>query len=268
MRDPVGHVEVRTLLPGVEAMRATFDGVAFSPHRHDTYAVGYTETGVQAFRYRGAARQSLAGQSFVLHPDELHDGRPGDGGRFGYRTVYIDPAVVADAVGRVGLPFVADPVGADPALSRALLRLLGEWDRPVDSLGATCALGEVADALAGMGAGMGAGEVPRGAPERGVARARAFLAESTADRVEIAMLERVSGFSRWQLNRRFRAAYGVSPYRFHVLRRLAQARARLLAGCDPATAAQETGFADQAHFSRHFRKTYGISPGAWRRLNK
>ena len=36
-----------------------------------------TIAGVQAFRYRGAGRQSLPGEVFVLHPDETHDGRAG-----------------------------------------------------------------------------------------------------------------------------------------------------------------------------------------------
>src|SRR5258708_19986419 len=59
---------------GLERVEARFVGQAFSPHRHDSYAIGLTLEGVQTFRYRGAQRLCLPGECHVLHPDELHDG--------------------------------------------------------------------------------------------------------------------------------------------------------------------------------------------------
>src|SRR5258708_37711822 len=59
---------------GIERLEAYFLGQAFSPHRHDTYAVGVTLNGVQSFRYRGDQRPCLPGQVHILHPAETHDG--------------------------------------------------------------------------------------------------------------------------------------------------------------------------------------------------
>ena len=112
-------------------MRAYFRGHAFSPHRHDTYAVGVTSAGVQAFDYRGSARYSLPGQVFVLHPDERHDGRSGDGWGFGYHIAYIDPALVRVAAAAKTLPFVPEPVSKDARLLRAIPR----GRRPPDRAG-------------------------------------------------------------------------------------------------------------------------------------
>src|SRR5262245_24216991 len=79
---------------GVELFRAWFGGrsEAYQKHRHDTYAIGVTDAGVQVFDYRGAVRHSLPGEVAVLYPDELHDGRPGTREGFGYRIVYVEPA--------------------------------------------------------------------------------------------------------------------------------------------------------------------------------
>ena len=66
---------------GLERVEARFVGQAFSPHRHDSYAIGLTLEGVQTFRYRGAQRQCLPGECHVLHPDELHDGGSGSAAR-------------------------------------------------------------------------------------------------------------------------------------------------------------------------------------------
>ena len=83
---------------GVELFRARLRGRPFSRHRHDVYAIGVTEEGVQAFDYRGTVERSLPGQVFVLHPDELHDGRADGPGLFGYRQIYVNPDRIASAL--------------------------------------------------------------------------------------------------------------------------------------------------------------------------
>ncbi|MCJ2123546.1 helix-turn-helix transcriptional regulator [Methylobacterium sp. J-077] len=63
----------------------------------------------------------------------------------------------------------------------------------------------------------------------------------------------------------FRKALGVTPHRYLMERRLARARTQLASGQTIAAAAQEYGFADQAHLTRHMRRTLGMTPGAYRR---
>jgi AraC-like ligand binding domain len=109
---------------GVELFRARLRGRPFSRHRHDVYAIGVTEEGVQEFEYRGTVERSLPGQVFVLHPDELHDGRTDGPGLFGYRQIYVHPDRIVSALpaltGRPApLPF-APPVTDDPAIARVV----------------------------------------------------------------------------------------------------------------------------------------------------
>ena len=85
--------------PGLERIEARFSGHGFDPHRHDTSAIGFTLDGVQAFRYRGAARRSTRGEVFVLHPDEVHDGHAGTDAGFRYRILYVEPRLIQDALG-------------------------------------------------------------------------------------------------------------------------------------------------------------------------
>jgi AraC-like DNA-binding protein len=47
------------------------------------------------------------------------------------------------------------------------------------------------------------------------------------------------------------------------MRRLDRARSLIRRGTPLAEAAAASGFADQAHMTRHFRKTYGVSPARW-----
>jgi hypothetical protein len=107
----------------VQALEAWFTGLGYDTHRHDTYAIGLTDVGVQAFDYRGAARVALPGQVVVLHPDETHDGRAGTPEGFGYRIVYVAPARIHAAVRAIrgrpcALPFVRESVAVEPRARR------------------------------------------------------------------------------------------------------------------------------------------------------
>jgi AraC-like DNA-binding protein len=250
---------------GVERMAAFFRGHAFAPHRHDTYAVGLTSIGVQAFTYRGEMRYSMPGQAFVLHPDEKHDGQSGDDRGFGYCIAYIDPVLMLTAAGTGGLPFVRDPVSDDPRLADAIRQLVETQAGDANDVALTGSLVRLADVMSRL-AGTARTRTMRVHPP-GVQAARDLLIGNGAERVSMDELEAVSGLNRWELARQFRTVYGVSPNRFHLLRRLARAR-NLLADNRPlAEIALSCGFADQAHLSRHFKGAFGLSPARWRTLS-
>ena len=263
---PINQITALPSNNGVERMSAIFQGFSFSRHRHDTYAIGITTGGIQAFTYRGAARRSIRGQAFVLHPDEQHDGRAGDARGFSYHIAYIDPALILAATGGKTMPFVNEPVSNDAHLChavRALLLAPHDVDVEGESVRA-CSIVALSDALSRMA---GSASTPtRAINLSGVRATRDALLSAPAGKISISALERLSGMSRWQLARQFRSAYGVSPYRFQLLRRLGRVRELLLRGGPLADIAVACGFADQAHMSRHFRNAYGVSPGQWRAL--
>src|SRR5882762_10138101 len=132
--------------PGLERIEAFFSGHGFDPHRHDTYAIGFTLDGVQAFRYRGAARRSTAGEVFVLHPDELHDGHAGTSAGFRYRILYVEPRLIREAVG--ALPFVRDAVSNDALLARAIVPALADLGAPLEDLQRDQIVADLSSALA------------------------------------------------------------------------------------------------------------------------
>jgi AraC-like DNA-binding protein len=249
--------------PGIERVEARFGGPAFSLHRHDTYALGITTSGVQEFRYRGARRICLPGQLHFLHPDELHDGGPATASGFGYRILYVEPAAVGAALGGRPLPFAGEPVhDARPAMA-GLVGLLEDIDEPLDELAAAGAAAAVADALeSAAGRADAGGAIDTAA----VTAVREHLAAHPAVETRAADLERIAGIDRWAIARQFRRAFGTSPDRYRRMRRLAVARHAIAAGEPLAAVAAETGFADQSHMTRHFTRAYGLTPGRWAAL--
>ena len=253
--------------PGMERIEARFAGRAYARHRHDSYALGITLDGVQSFDYRGSRADSLAGDVIVLHPDEPHDGRAGRLGGFRYRMLYLDPAELARALGPEGgaLPFLGAGVQQDPRLKAALGPALADLARPLAPLERVQAVQDIAEALSALDPSRPK-RPPEGLSERAVAEARAYLEAHWRENVTAEEIEAVSGLDRHRLARQFRRRLGTSPHRYLVQRRLSRLRRKIAQGAALADAAVDCGFADQAHMTRHFKATYGLSPGRWRRL--
>ncbi|MDR5805617.1 AraC family transcriptional regulator [Caballeronia sp. LZ001] len=254
--DWVRHAESSS---GIERIEAFFGGKAYGWHRHDTYAIGRTMTGVQSFNYRRELRHSLPGQTMVLHPDEAHDGHAGTGDGFRYRMLYVEPAMIQAALGGRALPFISGGTTMDARVSAATEALLAQTLR--EPLAQNDALAELAFALAqaaGVTTSRDTGDYAS------AVLAKDFLLANCDRIVTMEELERATGRDRYSLSRDFRLFFGTSPYRYLTMRRLDVARRLVLTGASLADVAASAGFADQSHMTRQFTRTFGMPPARWR----
>jgi AraC-like DNA-binding protein len=252
---------------GLQRLTAQFHGHAYDPHRHETYAIGLTLAGVQAFHYRAAQRASGKGQVMVIHPDEHHDGHAAVPDGFAYRMIYVDPALIGAALGGRPPPFVLDVVSFDPVLTDILGEAFTDFPRPLEPLAADATVGRLADALARRGDA----RPPRShrtTAHPAMSRMRDFLMAEAHRTIVSTELEQLTGLDRFALARHFRAAFGTSPHRFQIGQRLVRARAMISDGVTLAEAAASAGFADQSHLTRHFAARFGITPGRWAALSR
>ena len=67
------------------------------------------------------------------------------------------------------------------------------------------------------------------------------------------------------LRRVFRAATGLSPYAYLIQLRVMRAGDLLRRGVPIAAAAVATGFVDQSHLTRTFKRYMGLPPGGFAR---
>lgn len=257
---------------GLQRLAARFGGHAYDLHRHETYAIGLTLLGVQAFHYRGARMASRAGQTMVLHPDEAHDGHAGVAAGFAYRMLYVDPAAISSALGDAPPPFISDAVSADSALAAILHDAFADFPRSLEPLAVDAIVGRLADGLA---ARADSGRPParearvnRSVALRAVGRVRDFLVAEAPRPIASEELERLSGLDRFTLARHFRAAFSTSPHRFQIGQRLVRARTMIAGGTSLSAAAAAAGFADQSHLTRHFSARFGLTPGRWAALSR
>ena len=84
-----------------------------------------------------------------------------------------------------------------------------------------------------------------------------------SDGITVEQLARIAGLGPAQFARGFKAATHESPYQYVMRRRLEEARTELARLPDPdiLNVALRFGFSDQAHFTRLFRRHFGLPPG-------
>ncbi|QHQ35130.1 helix-turn-helix domain-containing protein [Algicella marina] len=92
---------------------------------------------------------------------------------------------------------------------------------------------------------------------------RAFVLANLEQRISVETLAARAGLSRTVFNRTFREETGQSPYQWVLQLRIERSKALMAEGHSFATVAANTGFADQAHFTRAFKAAAGVPPGVW-----
>lgn len=251
----------RPRIPGVaEVLHAAWHEHAYPAHTHDTWTVLIVDRGLIGYGLDGQEHAARRTGVTVLPPGVVHDGRSVTASGFRKRVVYLEPTVLDDAlVGRaVDAPLVPDDTlrtrfaGLDRALT-------AREDVAAESL-----LALVTEGLAWhlTGRPTPLREPPSASTAR---RARDLLDADPARPVLLAEVAAELDVTVPHLVRSFTRELGLPPHRYLVGRRLDLARRRLLAGEPAADVAAATGFHDQAHLTRHFRRLLRTTPGRYQR---
>lgn len=118
--------------------------------------------------------------------------------------------------------------------------------------------------------GAGAGRIaPRAGPSGGRSRYGAIVRHIRANlsrRITVKELAGIASLSVFQLSRAFRREHATTPYRLVLDLRIQHAKDRLSAGATISETALQAGFADQSHFTRHFKRLTGMTPKRYSRM--
>jgi AraC family transcriptional regulator len=103
-------------------------------------------------------------------------------------------------------------------------------------------------------------------PQRKFRAVVAYIEEHLDNGLTLVQMAAVAHLSPYHFARQFKAAIGLPPHQYVILRRVERARQLLQAGTDLSLAevALRAGFCDQCQFSRHFKRLVGVTPGRFR----
>ena len=85
--------------------------------------------------------------------------------------------------------------------------------------------------------------------------------------ISIEQLSKSLGYHRTHLSKLFKQTVGLSPMQYLMQLRLERAKTLLDSKWTVEQIASSVGFSDPLHFSKQFRRKYGLSPSAYRKRN-
>lgn len=226
-------------------------------HEHPIAAIDLNIRGNGEGRYHRTQRVSRAGEVEYFHAGVPHSFVAGPSG---IRTLHVtfDLALAAN----LGLRPAAETLPDQPAATGAAASILRELSDPDAS--SPLAIEECAVRM--LAATFRFGEADRSSP-RWVQLVRERLAAGSSERFSLRELAADVGVDRAHLARTFRASTGLTCGEYHRLTRIAAAQRLLASGDLPLTrVAHMTGFSDQAHLTRWFRRAAGWTPARFAML--
>lgn len=251
----------RPRIPGVvEVFHAHFTEYAYPMHVHDAWTLLIVDDGAVRYDLDRHEHSTPLDTVSLLPPHVPHNGSPATPDGFRKRVVYLDGSRLGeDLIGAA----VDTPDLRDPLLRQRVGRLHSALARPGDELEAESRLTLVGERLRDHLRRRT--NVPPHRPDPVLGRRlRELLDARVVDGVSLAEAARLLHAHPAHLVRAFSGAYGIAPHQYLMSRRVGRARRLLLDGLAPGEVASATGFYDQAHLTRHFRKLVGVTPGRYR----
>ena len=269
----IGHAEYHVIpqLDRLELKRAEGWQHTFSWHMHDSYVLGVVTQGIARFTTSAGTHWVPPLSISIIHPQQAHSGpvhhRQAIAQSNCYPSVALIRSVMTEELGQPNrLPMFRQQVISDPALAYTMLevhhQLCNSSSTPYSTQAARAMLATLMDQYAIF--------IPEADywQSSGVIRqVCSYLRTHYREGITVQHLTSVAGgISEVHLTRIFRQQVGMPPYAYLTYRRVEEAKKLLQQQWSLTQTALETGFADQSHLTRQFKKMLGITPGTYRRL--
>lgn len=249
-------------------IRRTIDSICeYKTHSHEgLLSVGAVESGVTYMSCRGEYVLVSEGMLVFFNPEDAHSCNPLNGTGRSYWMMYLNTDWCAGIQRELGVssggyvPVEITSIedyelyGAYLGLSRCLTS--GETCEGTDAE-LICFASEIFEKFCGS-------ETEALLPDFVTEEIGEYIRENPFGDYSLSDLAEKFRQNRFHMLRSFKKNYGQPPISYQMNLRVDAAKKMLKEGMSIADAAQETGFADQSHFHRVFRKYTAATPGEYK----
>lgn len=255
----VPHLDNLELLHG---SNITYD---YPRHMHEEHCIVLMLRGKEITTCRGKSHTALSGSVLLINADEVHSSQS-------FETEYIVIKIKQNVLNRIAFdifgrepetPYFSEFINRDKLMFRLLLNLYRKLTENISLLEQESEfISAIEQLLTQQNKNYSALE-PVGKESCYVKSVRDYLKSHYAENISLSQLASVADLSRFYLLRVFRNQMGVPPHEYQTQVRITHARKLLRKGYSILDAALETGFFDQSHFSRNFKRITGRTPGQY-----
>lgn len=238
----------------------------YPKHWHEEYQFCFIEDGGGELSYRGVSHNTPKISLFIVHPGEVHSNSTETGCSF--RSIYVQPDVIEAAIvdsdnSKTSLPFFPDPIVFDEEIIEDYLNLHFSKKNSDTRLEKETALIEMLAKLIDRYAQEKTDLKGFGKENKAVEEVRDYINDHYNENISLKKLSELVGLSQFHLNRVFSQEIGMPPHAFQTQVRIAKAKQLIRKGFSLSDIAVTTGFADQSHFNRHFKRLMKITPSEY-----
>ncbi|MFH0925759.1 MAG: AraC family transcriptional regulator [bacterium] len=245
----------------------------FPRHIHKTYCIGIIDEGAREIIIKNRSIIIPEKSLFILNPGVPHQCRSFESKLHSYRIICVTTRFMKDLVNQIAetdqpIPYFPDIIFSD----ERVLTLINKFLLFLKEKKPLMEREEVILALCSRLV-LNYAEFPPSVPEintrQEIIREICKYIEKNYPRdLSLSKIARKAGLSPFHFQRLFLKEIGISPHDYLVQLRIKKARELLLNGLDIIGVALDTGFADQSHFTRCFKKIMGVTPGRFFKENE
>ncbi|MBV8550588.1 MAG: AraC family transcriptional regulator [Acidobacteriaceae bacterium] len=259
------HIWSHTALQGVDVLLGSYRTYQAARHFHAEPTIGIVAQGAMSFYCRGASHILPPGAVFLLNPEEVHAQGPAIPDGWMLRALHFE-----DSLFRIlSANLAVRRFGFQNCLYGTAFLPAGCFPCTVNWEGDGAAL-ELESSLLTILARLAAGYVyePVHIPATTrdtvlVKSAKEYINAYHNRNITLSELACIAQVSPYHLLRTFRSSVGLTPHSYLIQTRIEAAKRLLCMGKPIAEVSGETGFTDQSHFTRHFRRITGVTPARY-----
>jgi AraC-like DNA-binding protein len=243
--------------PQLELLHGRYKNFNFSRHFHSVVSIGVVEQGPMTCHWEGKDYEAGPDTVILFNAGDVHAPGGQSNRPWSFRMLYLGAHLATELLEH-DRPFTK-PFVAERHLAKAVLKTHRGFQDDV-AMEAESSLVSLIAALQPY-TGLKKPEAVVGSSQ--VRRAQEYIRQRCAQNISLQELATEIGISPFHLVRSFRKHCGVPPHVYLTQMRIEQAQALLRSGVTIAEVAIQTGFVDQSHLTRHFKRFVGVTPGQY-----
>ncbi|MEL6606195.1 MAG: AraC family transcriptional regulator [Cyanobacteria bacterium J06614_10] len=266
--------------PGIELFEARLLHHRFGKHFHEGYTIGFNESGQGQCLHQGKVHTHYPNSFNCINPGAVHTGEVAAKAGWAFRNLYLSIPLIQQVLIQLNLPEQQLPhfpniVVKNPSLKPKFYQLFQALSQPASQLKRDSLLLQFLASLFEQEAQFptqlsltrSPSHTPIAKESTAISTLRNYLQTHCTKDISIDQLAQQVNLNPHYLIRCFRQQVGTSPHRYKQHWQLIKAKQALSTEKPIAAIAIEYGFYDQSHFTRTFKRTFGLPPGQYRTLN-